>query len=91
MTRAHQDSTAREPLSRAKLSHKLPAQVCALWVPSMHGYLVEFSSNSFRAIENAELARHYNENEASSAALAFREITGLLVVIRPVYLHLDSH
>lgn len=69
-----------------KHSYKLLPQRCALWVPDMGGYLVEFSPCSFRVVNFAELARHYGEDEAASAALTFREITGLRVAVRPVYL-----
>ena len=68
-----------------KFTHKLPVQTCALWVPDAQGYIVNFSPTGFRVIEFAELARHYCEHEASSAALSFREITGLRVEVRPVY------
>jgi hypothetical protein len=68
-----------------KHSHKLTPQTCALWVPDAQGYVAEFCPHSFRVVEFANLARHYDENEAASAALAFREVTGLCVAVRPVY------
>lgn len=70
-----------------KLTHRLTPQVCALWVPEAKGYLSEFGPHGFRVVEFAELAKHYTEDEASSAALAFREVTGLRVAVRPVYAH----
>lgn len=40
----------------------------------------------FRVVQYADRARHYDEDAAASAALAFREVTGLPVAVRPVYL-----
>jgi hypothetical protein len=89
--RARQPSITRGLLGQVKRSHKLPGRTCSLWVPSVRGYLIDFSPSGFRAIECADLARHYSENEASRAAAAFREVTGLRVVIRPVYLPQVAH
>jgi hypothetical protein len=86
LARAQRHPITRESLSSAKRWRRIPAQVCALWVPDAHGYVEYFSPHGFRVIELAELARHYDEDEACSAALAFREVTGLRVAIRPVYL-----
>jgi len=47
---------------------------------------VSFCPHGFQVAELAQLARHYDEDEACSAAIAFREVTGLRVAIRPVYL-----
>ena len=68
--------------AQIKQSHRLPPQVCALWVPDFKGYLESFSPKAFRVVEYVELAANYVEDEATSAALAFREITGLRVAIR---------
>jgi len=79
---------SRTPEARnEKQSHRLTPQVCTLWVPDAGGYLAEFSAKSFRVVEVAELARLYVEDEATSAALAFREMTGLRVAIRPYHCH----
>ena len=87
VSRTGQHPITRELLNEAKRSHKLPAQVCALFVPDARGYVVSFCPHGFQVAETAQLARHYDEDEACSAALAFREVTGLRVAIRPVYLH----
>jgi len=68
-----------------KQTYKLPPQRCALWVPEAGGYIQHFSPTGFSVVDCAALARVYSEDEAASAALAFREITGLRVVVRPVY------
>ncbi|MEK6664018.1 MAG: hypothetical protein AABY73_09165 [Pseudomonadota bacterium] len=74
---------SRAPITAdIKQSHRLPPQVCALWVPDCKGYLASFSPTSFRVVESVDLAAHYVEDEATSAALSFREITGLHVAIR---------
>lgn len=70
---------------REKLTHCLTKQTCVLWVPDMKGYLAEFSPTKFRIMETPALARHYNEDEATSAALSFREVTGLRAAVRPYY------
>ena len=75
----------REPVAHDKQSHRLTPQACVLWVPVMRGYLESFSPNGFRVVEVPGLARLYNEDEATTAALAFREVTGLRVAIRPYY------
>lgn len=86
LARNQQHPITREQLSDAKRSHRLPAQVCALWVPTASGYVVSFCPHGFQVAELAQLARHYDEDEACSAAIAFREVTGLRVAIRPVFL-----
>lgn len=83
--RAGHNPITRESLS--KRTHKLAPQTCALWVPELKGYVAEFCPHSCRVVEFSGIARHYDENEAASAALSFREVTGLRVVVRPVYLH----
>ena len=89
LARIKKHPVTRELLNETKRTRRIPAQVCVLFVPEAHGYIVGFGPNGFRVIELAELARYYDEDEASSAAIAFREITGLRVVIRPVYLQPD--
>lgn len=82
--------TEHSPVTRESLSkrtHKLVPQTCALWVPELKGYVAEFCPHSCRVVDFPGIARHYDENEAASAALSFREVTGLRVVVRPVYLH----
>ena len=75
----------RQIPERRKHSHRVPPQRCALWVPEHCGYVAEFGASGFRVVEYAELARHYDEDEAASMAIAFREVTGLRVAVRPVY------
>ncbi len=87
LARTRQRPITRELLNETKHSRKLPAQVCALFVPDARGYVVSFSPHGFQVAEIAQLARHYDEDEACSAAIAFREVTGMRVAIRPVYLH----
>ena len=83
---AHIESSTPES-RHEKQSHRLTPQVCALWVPDYGGYLAGFSPKSFWVVEFAELAHLYVEDEATTAALAFREITGLRVAIRPYNCH----
>jgi hypothetical protein len=72
-------------------THRMPPQICTLYVPAAGGYLADFGPTSFRVVEDAELARLYVEDEASSAALTFREVTGLRVAIRPYYCPHAAH
>ncbi len=76
---------ADEAVSELKHSHRLTPQACVLYVPAMRGYLEHFSATGFRTVELPDLARHYTEDEVSSAALSFRELTGLQVAVRPYY------
>lgn len=85
MNRAQRRALARRHGSVTRESRRLTPQLCTLWVPDARGYLAEFCPHSFRAVPFAELARHYLEDEATSAALAFQEVTGLRVVVRPYY------
>jgi len=91
MNRTERRAAARTHSRRAirarheKQSHRLPPQVCTLYVPEARGYVAAFWPNGFRVVEIAELARLYIEDDATSAALAFRELTGLRVAIRPYY------
>jgi hypothetical protein len=68
-----------------KLTHCLPKQACVLYVPSACMYVAELSPPNCRLVEEPWRARFYNEDEATRAALTFREITGERVVIRPGY------
>jgi adenylate cyclase len=68
-----------------KQSHRLLPQVCTLYVPDARGYVADFSPTGFRVVEIAELAKLYIEDDATSAALTFREVTGLRVAVRPYY------
>lgn len=68
-----------------KLTHRLQPQACVIYVPSAGMYVVDFSPTKVRLIELPALARQYDEDEAASAAMTFREITGLPVTIRPYY------
>lgn len=90
MNRTHRRALARivrrhQRTEPYKQSYRLTPQTCALWVPDACGYITDFSPTGFRVVEYAGLARHYNEDEAASAALAFHEVTGLRVAVRPVY------
>ena len=93
-TRAHHSRAHHE-----KLTHKLAPQACVLYVPggavahefggavvpSGGGYVAEFSPFMLRLVEFPSLAPLYGEDEATRAALIFREITGLPVKVRPYY------
>lgn len=81
----------REPVAQDKQSHRLAPQACVLWVPDLRGYLETFSPNGCRVMEFPEFARLYTEDEATTAALAFREISGLHVAIRPYYCPHHTH
>lgn len=83
LARTHRRRVTRD--RHDKQSHRLPPQVCTLYVPEARGYVADFSPTSFLVVEIADLARLYIEDEATSAALAFKELTGLRVAIRPYY------
>jgi hypothetical protein len=89
MNRKNRRASARHRLDRQ--SHRLPPQVCTLYVPEAGGYLADFTPNGFRLVEMAELARLYVDDEATSAALAFRELTGMRVAVRPFYCPHSTH
>lgn len=82
MNRKHRRAFARA--HGLKLTHRLPAQVCVLYVPN-HGYVAGFIQPTFRIVEDVEQATPYIDDEASTIALAFREMTGLRVEIRPYH------
>ena len=74
----------RRALERAaKKTHKLPSQLCVLWVPSACGYVERYGADGFRLVDRAELAQHYCDDHASSAALTFFELFGLRAEVRP--------
>lgn len=91
MNRTERRATARKDrrclrASRhEKRSHCLPPQVCMLYVPDAGGYVADFSPKGFRVVESPGLAKLYIEDDATSAARTFREITGLRVAVRPYY------
>lgn len=70
-----------------KLTHKIAPQTCVLWVPELKGYIAEFCPHGCSVVEHSTIAKHYDEDEAASAALAFREVTRMRVVVRPFYPH----
>lgn len=76
MARKHRRSPPEKP------THRLPSQVCVLYVPE-RGYVAGFLPQTFRIVEDAALATPFIDDEASTVALAFREVTGLRVAIRP--------
>lgn len=67
----------------AKKTHTLPSQTCVLWVPSARGYVERYGPDGFRLVDRAELAQHYCDDHASSAALTFSELHGVRVEVRP--------
>lgn len=74
----------RRALERAaKKTHKLPSETCVLWVPAERGYVVRFSADRVDLVDRAEYAQHYCDDHASTAALAFFEVTGLRAEVRP--------
>ena len=60
-------------------------QVCTLFVPEANGYVLSFSPEQFRVTDVVEVATRFVGEEATTAAAAFRDITGLRVAIRPFY------
>ena len=89
MNRAYRRASARqsakhttEPSAYRKLTHRLPPQVCVLYVPD-RGYVAGLVPQTFRIVEDVAQATPYIDDEASTVALAFREMTGLRVAIRP--------
>lgn len=83
--RAVECENRRNTERETKQSHKLPHEVCTLYVPSARGYVAEFTDTSFRVVESIEFARLYVDDDASGAALTFRERTGLRVSVRPFH------
>ena len=74
----------RRALERAsKKTHKLQSQTCVLWVPSSRGYVEYCGAEGFRLVDRAELAQHYCDDHASSAALMFFRLFGLRAEVRP--------
>lgn len=66
-------------------SYHLQPQRCTLWVAEVRGYVESFSATGYRVVASPELAHVYIEDEATSAAMTFQEITGLRVAIRPAH------
>ncbi|MCW2573568.1 MAG: hypothetical protein JWO88_3626 [Frankiales bacterium] len=88
MNRIYRRAIARTKRRTVAPHKKIPAQRCALWIPAACGYVAEFSpTGGFLTVEYAELAQHFDENAAARTALVFRQVTGLRVAVRPVYLH----
>ncbi len=74
----------RRALERAaKKTHKLSSQTCVLWIPTAGEYVERYGADGFRLVDRAELAQHYCDDHASSAALTFFELFGLRVEVRP--------
>lgn len=70
---------------RLKQSHRLPAERCALYVPEAGSYVADFSANRLSLVESIDLARPYTDDAATTAALSFRQVTGLRVAVRPLH------
>ncbi len=68
--------------TREKRTHRLAPEVCVLHVPG-RGYVAGFLPSTFRVVSDISEATPYIDDEATSAALAFHEMTGLRVAIRP--------
>ncbi len=66
-----------------KKTHKLPCQTCVLWVPSAGAYVQRYGADGFRLVDRAELAQHYCDDHASSAALTFFELFAVRAEVRP--------
>ena len=69
----------------SKQSHKLPPEVCALYVPDVRGYISKFSASGFRVVALIELADRFVDDDATNAARRFLEMTGLRVVVRSAH------
>ena len=66
-----------------KSSRRLAPQACVLYAPALRSYVAEFSGNRFLLVDLPEMAQIFAEDEASGAAIAFREISGQQVAVRP--------
>jgi hypothetical protein len=76
----------RRAFSRAhKATHKIEPQMCVLWIPDARGFLQSFTRDGFTVMDTPQLAQHFCEDHAPSAAITIRELFGLRAVVRPVY------
>ncbi len=81
-TRVRKSGASEAPL-REKFPHRLASQACVLFVPMLRSYVTEFSGSDLRFTELPELARIYADDEVTSVASRFRELTGCRVEVRP--------
>lgn len=65
-----------------KRTHRLADEVCTLYLPQAAAYLLRFWSTGFKTTDAVECAARFVGDDATAAALAFRELTGLRVAIR---------
>lgn len=68
-----------------KQTHKLPSQLCVLWLPQRSAYLrhIDLSTAAFETVAHPHAAWQLEDEEAEAQGLAFRELTGLRVALRP--------
>ncbi|GAB4565664.1 MAG: hypothetical protein Tsb007_37160 [Rhizobacter sp.] len=80
-------SRARSAVQDGKQTHKLPPQQCVLWLPERHAYLlrVDPSKAEFETVTAPQHAWQLEDDDAEALGLAFRELTGLRVALRPFY------
>lgn len=78
---------ARSAVQDGKQTHKLPPQQCVLWLPERHAYLLRLdpSKAEFETVTAPQHAWQLEDDDAEALGLAFRELTGLRVALRPFY------
>ncbi|MEK8087006.1 hypothetical protein WNB94_11340 [Aquabacterium sp. A3] len=69
----------------AKKTHKLPPQVCVLWLPDYGGYLksVDLSAAKFKLSPSPECAMRLNDEMAEAVGQDLIDVTGVRVHLRP--------
>jgi len=87
MLNRHERRAWKKVEQRAKLTHKMEPQTCVLWIPEACGYVQRFSAEGFAVIDEAQRAQRFCEEAAPSAALTMRDLFGVRVAVRPLYLH----
>lgn len=68
-----------------KQTHKLPSQLCVLWLPQRSAHLrhIDPSTAAFETVATPHAALQLDDEEAETQGLAFRKLTGLRVALRP--------
>lgn len=68
-----------------KQTHKLPSQLCVLWLPERNAYLrrIDPGTAAFEVVAAPQAALRLEDEAAEAQGLAFRELTGLRVALRP--------
>lgn len=71
--------------STHKQTHKLPPQICVVWVPEIRGYAANLGPEILQVVSEPSLAYLLTETEAEELAIELRERLGLRAAIRPFY------